>query len=84
MPSLPTPGVARRVAVVASVLAATSLPAAAFAANAPGDNGTVKIHESTTDPQDKRDEPKVCEFYVVGFGFDANHDLHYEIVKGPN
>lgn len=60
--------------------------APAFAAptpSAPGDNGNVKVHRSTTDPMDRRNEPKVCLFYLVGFNFDADQDLEYRIVEGP-
>jgi hypothetical protein len=62
---------------------ASGLVSAGPAVAAGGDNGKVKIHESTTSETDVRDEPKVCEFYVVGFGFDADHDVHYAIVPGP-
>jgi hypothetical protein len=62
------------------------LSGAAFAAPtpaAPGDNGDVKIHKSTTDPMDQRNEPEVCLLYPVGFNFDAGNDLEYRIVDGP-
>lgn len=52
----------------------------------PGNNGTVKIHDSVTHDEDRRNEPKVCEFYLVGFGFDPAQLIDYHIVGhgGPN
>jgi hypothetical protein len=52
----------------------------------PGNRGTVKIHESTTPDSDRRNEPKVCTFRIVGFGFpgDANIELSIEGHGGPN
>ena len=35
-----------------------------------GNNGDVKIHDTTTAVQDHRNEPHVCTFYVDGFNFD--------------
>jgi len=57
---------------------------AAFAAPVPGDNGTVKIHTPDTDPGDPRDEPKVCEFYLDGTGFDAMQKFHWSIETQPH
>ncbi|MFL6204278.1 MAG: LPXTG cell wall anchor domain-containing protein [Acidimicrobiales bacterium] len=52
----------------------------------PGNAGTVKIHESTTPDADRRDEPKVCEFRIVGFGFpeDSHIELSIEGQGGDN
>ncbi|MBC7633752.1 hypothetical protein, partial [Aeromicrobium sp.] len=50
----------------------------------PGDNGTVKIHQTGTPVEDRRNEPKVCGFYLDAFSFDAGQPLTYEIVPGPN
>ena len=33
-----------------------------------GDNGTVKIHNSSTPVTDRRNEPHVCVFYLDAFG----------------
>jgi hypothetical protein len=49
----------------------------------PGDNGTVKIHRSTTSADDPRNEPKVCDFYLVGFHFDAGQQVSWEILSWP-
>ena len=37
-----------------------------------GNNGDVKIHDTTTAVQDQRNEPHVCQFYIDGFNFDGN------------
>lgn len=42
----------------------------AFAA-APGNNGTLKIHEQGTPSGTEDNDPKVCVFNVEGFGFDV-------------
>ncbi|WP_281262790.1 hypothetical protein [Streptomyces cahuitamycinicus] len=42
----------------------------AVAAPAPGDNGDVKIHASTTASDNQRNDPKVCDFYLAVFNFD--------------
>ncbi|WP_033332180.1 LPXTG cell wall anchor domain-containing protein [Streptomyces novaecaesareae] len=46
---------------------------------APGNNGTVKIHDASTGQEDVRNEPKVCTFYLDSFGFDANQDVIWAI-----
>jgi LPXTG-motif cell wall-anchored protein len=52
----------------------------------PGNAGTVKVHRSTTADADRRNEPKVCSFRIVGFGFPDDADLDLSIVGhgGPN
>jgi hypothetical protein len=45
-----------------------------------GDNGTVKIHRTTTPADDPRNEPHVCGFYLVGFGFDPGQPIVWRIV----
>lgn len=68
--------------------AADQPPTAAAGAQgeAPGNAGTVKTHEQGTPDADRRDEPKVCELRIVGFGFPADADLELSIVGhgGPN
>jgi len=53
---------------------------------APGNTGTVKIHDVGTPDDDRREEPKVCVFRIVGFGFPADADLVVSIAGqgGPN
>ena len=65
-----------------SAVAAVAVFAAPVAAHAApsGDNGDVKIHKSTTDEFDERNEPHVCSFYLDAFHFDglAKVDWHIE------
>ncbi len=49
----------------------------------PGDNGTVKIHNSTTPVTDPRDEPHVCVFYLDAFGFDPSQSVSWQIESWP-
>ncbi|MFF4886103.1 LPXTG cell wall anchor domain-containing protein [Streptomyces nigra] len=63
-------------AVAAS--AVLCLPAAAHA-TAPGDNGTVKIHDSATGEELRRNEPHVCTFYLDAFGFDPAQQVDWHI-----
>jgi hypothetical protein len=49
----------------------------------PGDNGTVKIHNSTTPVTDPRDEPHVCVFYLDAFGFDPAQSVSWQIESWP-
>ncbi len=48
-----------------------------------GDNGTVKIHRSTTPVTDPRNEPHVCIFYLDAFGFDAGQSVSWQIKSWP-
>lgn len=79
-----------RVLVVSALAAGLAFGAAApaFASSplaAPGDNGTVKIHSPETPEEDDRNVPKVCEFQVVGHGFDPAQEVTWEIfVQGGN
>ncbi|WP_406201547.1 LPXTG cell wall anchor domain-containing protein [Streptomyces sp. NBC_01017] len=63
-------------AVAAAVV--LSAPAAAHA-TAPGDNGTVKIHDATTGEELRKNEPHVCEFYLDAFGFDSVQKVDWHI-----
>src|SRR5215467_13245784 len=49
----------------------------------PGDNGTVKIHNSTTPVADPRNEPHVCVFYLDAFGFDPGQSVSWTIKSWP-
>ncbi|HEX7268385.1 MAG TPA: hypothetical protein VF256_13280 [Streptosporangiaceae bacterium] len=53
------------------------------AAASKGDNGTVKIHRSTTPVTDPRNEPHVCIFYLDAFGFDAGQSVSWQIKSWP-
>lgn len=68
----------------AVVLAAGALLAPAALADAPGDNGDVKIHKSTTAQSDQRNEPKVCTFYLDAFNFDGLQSVGWHIDVQPS
>lgn len=48
-----------------------------------GDNGTVKIHNSSTPVTDRRNEPHVCIFYLDAFGFDPGQSVSWQIKSWP-
>ena len=50
---------------------------------APGDNGDVKIHASTTPVNDTRNDPKVCVFYLDAFNFDGLQQVSWTINQQP-
>ncbi|MEV6987934.1 LPXTG cell wall anchor domain-containing protein [Streptomyces sp. NPDC093228] len=58
---------------------AVLLFAPAAHATAPGDNGTVKIHDAKTGEELRRNEPHVCTFYLDAFGFDAVQQVDWYI-----
>ncbi|MET7497295.1 LPXTG cell wall anchor domain-containing protein [Streptomyces sp900116325] len=58
---------------------AVLLLAPAAHATAPGDNGTVKIHDAKTGEELRRNEPHVCTFYLDAFGFDAIQQVDWHI-----
>jgi LPXTG-motif cell wall-anchored protein len=69
-----------RAGALSAVAAAALLcaPAAAHA-TAPGDNGTVKIHDATTGEELRKNEPHVCSFYLDAFGFDSVQEVDWHI-----
>ncbi|REK90704.1 LPXTG cell wall anchor domain-containing protein [Streptomyces inhibens] len=62
----------------ATVAVALLLTPSAYAA-APGDNGTVKIHDATTGEELRKNEPHVCTFYLDAFGFDGGQEVDWRI-----
>ncbi|MFI5686010.1 hypothetical protein [Streptomyces sp. NPDC051636] len=66
-------------ALSAVASAALALAPAVAHATAPGDNGTVKIHDATTGEDLRRNEPHVCSFYLDAFGFDSVQRVHWHI-----
>ncbi|MEW2255664.1 hypothetical protein [Streptomyces sp. NPDC047869] len=74
---MPTP---TRVGVLTAVASAAlfAVPTAAHA-TAPGDNGTVKIHDARTGEELRRNEPHVCTFYLDAFGFDGVQRVDWHI-----
>ncbi|MGI5512221.1 LPXTG cell wall anchor domain-containing protein [Streptomyces sp. CA-106131] len=67
------------VAAVSGALALSALAMPAAHATAPGDNGTVKIHDAKTGEELRRNEPHVCTFYLDAFGFDAVQKVDWHI-----
>jgi hypothetical protein len=69
------------------VSSAGALPVAGHAkTTAPGDNGDVKIHSSTTpvtDPTDERNVPHLCVFYLDAFNFDSVQSVTWWIKAWP-
>ena len=55
----------------------------AAAGDPPGNNGTVKVHDIDISDDDHRTTPKVCEFRIVGFGFDSGQSLTLSIEGAP-
>lgn len=68
-----------RVGVLSAVAAAAFLAVPSAHATAPGDNGTVKIHDATTGEALRKNEPHVCAFYLDAFGFDAVQQVDWHI-----
>ncbi|WP_330339511.1 LPXTG cell wall anchor domain-containing protein [Streptomyces sp. NBC_00557] len=68
-----------RVGAVCAVAAAAVFTAPSAHATAPGDNGTVKIHDASTGEELRRNEPHVCTFYLDAFGFDGGQQVSWHI-----
>ena len=62
---------------------ASAQQAAGHAKTPPGDNGDVKIHNSTTPVTDERNEPHVCVFYLDAFNFDPAQSVSWWIKSWP-
>ncbi|WP_326765785.1 LPXTG cell wall anchor domain-containing protein [Streptomyces sp. NBC_01591] len=62
-----------------AAVAAAMLLAPAAHATAPGDNGTVKIHDAKTGEELRKNEPHVCTFYLDAFGFDGSQNVDWRI-----
>jgi hypothetical protein len=63
--------------------AAHGKPGTAASGTGNGDNGDVKIHNSTTAVTDQRNEPHVCVFYLDAFGFDSGQSVSWQIKSWP-
>jgi hypothetical protein len=68
--------------MIAGLTLALAAPGAAGAVKN-GDNGTVKIHNSSTPVTDPRDEPHVCVFYLDAFAFDPAQSVSWQIESWP-
>lgn len=65
--------ISRTIAISAVIFAFASTPlvgAASSKPNAPGNNGTIKVHEQGTPANTESNDPKVCFFNFEGYGFD--------------
>ncbi|MFF5938339.1 LPXTG cell wall anchor domain-containing protein [Streptomyces sp. NPDC012508] len=71
-------------ALVAAVAGSLVLAPAASAQGKHGDNGTVKIHDAKTGEELRKNEPKVCVFYLDAFGFDAGQKVTWKIKAWAN
>jgi LPXTG-motif cell wall-anchored protein len=72
-----------RAGAVCAAASAVLLLAPAAHAAPPGDNGTVKIHDASTDEELRRNEPHVCTFYLDAFGFDGGQEVDWHIDAIP-
>ncbi|MFJ9868313.1 LPXTG cell wall anchor domain-containing protein [Streptomyces sp. NPDC101165] len=68
-----------RAGALSAGVAAALVCAPAAQASAPGDNGTVKIHDARTGEELRRNEPHVCTFYLDAFGFDGVQQVAWHI-----
>ncbi|MEU4114757.1 hypothetical protein AB0F71_09730 [Kitasatospora sp. NPDC028055] len=82
VPSASLPS-ARRLLAAAGVSVVLALGGAPAALAAPGDNGDVKVHDSTTAVSDTRDDPKVCRFYFDAFNFDTIQEVNWTVHQQP-
>lgn len=85
-PCLPKPAVrtvGRRLLPAAAAAAVLAFGAVPPASAAPGDNGTVKIHDSATSPNSTNDDPKVCQFHLAAFDFDTVELVTWRIETQP-
>ncbi|MFD0144562.1 MULTISPECIES: LPXTG cell wall anchor domain-containing protein [unclassified Streptomyces] len=71
-------------ALIAAVAGSLVLAPAASASGTHGDNGTVKIHDAKTGEELRKNEPKVCTFYLDAFGFDAGQKVDWHIEAWAN
>ncbi|MFD0775221.1 hypothetical protein ACFQZ2_14900, partial [Streptomonospora algeriensis] len=49
--------------------------------DAKGNNGSVKVHDSATEDRLRKNEPHVCEFYLVGHKFDPAQEVSWKILE---
>jgi LPXTG-motif cell wall-anchored protein len=70
-----------RVGVLAAACSVALFTAPVAHAAPPGDNGTVKIHDASTDEELRRNEPHVCTFYLDAFGFDGGQQVNWHIER---
>ena len=74
-------------AALAATALMSALAAPAYAGDAPGNNGTLKVHSPGTPFERNQNEPQqACAFYLAGFNFDSNQVINYSftVQGGPN
>ncbi|MEV5973246.1 hypothetical protein [Streptomyces sp. NPDC051921] len=69
--------------VTALALGSVALAGAPTAVAAPGDNGDIKVHDSSTDDTSQNNDPKVCRFSLAAFNFDTLQEVDWEITPQP-
>jgi cell division septation protein DedD len=70
--------------VTAVVLLGTAGASGAAPGGAPGNNGTVKIHDGADEPApDVRNEPHVCTFHIHAFFLDPGQVVTFEVQSWP-
>lgn len=73
------------VVVGMSILVALAIAGPASAQNAPGNNGTLKIHAGAGEPAALHGtQPQVCTFHIHAFNFDRFQELRYTITSIDN
>lgn len=81
------PWVSRLLLTTALTAAPLAVSGTAVAGDAPGNNGTLKVHAPTTPFERNANEPQqVCAFYLAGFNFDSNQVVNYAftVQGGPD
>lgn len=68
-----------RLGVILGTIGLTFALSVSSAFAATGNNGTVKVHDSTTGTETPRNEPHVCEFYLAFFFSDPAESGAWEI-----
>ncbi|MBA3744292.1 hypothetical protein [Sporichthya sp.] len=78
-PTLRSARLAGLASVAALLVLPIALPGTAAAADAPGNNGTLKVHEPGTPFERNASESQqpICAFYLAGFNFDSNQVISY-------
>jgi hypothetical protein len=70
--------------VAAVVLLGTAGASGASPGGAPGNNGTVKIHDGADEPAPEvRNEPHVCTFHIHAFFLDPGQVVTFEVQSWP-
>ena len=87
--TLTRPRTAAAALAAAALAVSLGAPQNASAGDAPGNNGTLKVHAPGTTFEDRSNEPQpveFCAFYLAGYNFDSNQVITYvfTVAGGPN